>query len=135
MDLKIGDSSANQTNNNLAPASEKAGADALTNRKNVLSKDASLQQAATEDVMPAPRPNIIIIMADNMGYMDPGCYGGGDVVGAPTPRMDQMAKEGLKLTSFYSETQCTPTRAAMLTGRLPIRSGMNMATPPGIEAG
>jgi len=107
----------------------------LTNRKNVLSKDASLQQAATEDVMPAPRPNIIIIMADNMGYMDPGCYGGGDVVGAPTPRMDQMAKEGLKLTSFYSETQCTPTRAAMLTGRLPIRSGMNMATPPGIEAG
>ena len=85
--------------------------------------------------MPAPRPNIIFMMADNMGYMDPGCYGGGEVLGAPTPRMDQMARDGLRLTSFYSETQCTPTRAAMLTGRLPIRTGMNTATPPGVMAG
>jgi arylsulfatase len=88
-----------------------------------------------EDVAPAPRPNIVIMMADNMGYMDPGCYGGGAVLGAPTPRMDQMAKEGLRLTSFYSETQCTPTRAAMLTGRLPIRTGMSLASETGSNAG
>lgn len=67
--------------------------------------------------------------------MDPGCYGGGAVLGAPTPRMDQMAKEGLRLTSFYSETQCTPTRAAMLTGRLPIRTGMALASETGSNAG
>lgn len=111
------------------------GAEVLTNRKNALSNNSSLSQVLHEDVMPAPRPNIIIILADNMGYMDPGCYGGGDVLGAPTPRMDQMAKEGLKLTSCYSETQCTPTRAAMLTGRLPIRTGMTLASAAGSKAG
>jgi arylsulfatase len=111
------------------------GAEVLTNRKNALSNNSSLQQVLHEDVMPAPRPNIIIMLADNMGYMDPGCYGGGDVLGAPTPRMDQMAKEGLKLTSCYSETQCTPTRAAMLTGRLPIRTGMALASMAGAKAG
>ena len=109
--------------------------DVVTNRKNTLSKSSGLQQVVHEDVMPAPRPNIIIILADNMGYMDPGCYGGGDVLGAPTPRMDQMAKEGLKLTSCYSETQCTPTRAAMMTGRLPIRTGMTLASLAGSKAG
>lgn len=98
-------------------APEKTGIDVVTNRKNTLSKSSGLQQVMHKDVAPAPRPNIIVMMADNMGYMDPGCYGGGDVLGAPTPRMDQMAKEGLRLTSFYSETQCTPTRAAMLIGR------------------
>jgi len=95
----------------------------------------SLQEVVSEDVAPAPRPNIILMMADNMGYMDPGCYGGGAVLGAPTPRMDQMAREGLKLTSFYSESQCSPTRSALMTGRLPIRTGYNSATPPGIMAG
>jgi arylsulfatase len=114
---------------------ENLSAEVLTNRKNPLTNDSSLQEVLHEDVMPAPRPNIIIIMADNMGYMDPGCYGGGDVLGAPTPRMDQMAKDGLRLTSFYSETQCTPTRAAMLTGRLPIRTGMSLASQSGSLAG
>ena len=135
LDHKISNPTDHETNGNQTTTPEKVGVDAVTNRKNPLSKDSSLQQIIHEDVAPAPRPNIIFMMADNMGYMDPGCYGGGDVLGAPTPRMDQMAKEGLKLTSFYSETQCTPTRAAMLTGRLPIRTGMNMATPPGVGAG
>ena len=130
MDLKSGSSIENGA---IAP--EDNGVDVVTNRKNVLFKNSSLQQVVYDDVGPAPRPNIIIMMADNMGYMDPGCYGGGAVLGAPTPRMDQMAKEGLRLTSFYSETQCSPTRAAMLTGRLPIRSGYNTATPPGVMAG
>lgn len=135
MDLKISGSTAHGTNDSQAASPNNIGTDIVTNRKNTLSKSSTLQQVIHEDVAPAPRPNIIIMMADNMGYMDPGCYGVGDVLGAPTPRMDQMAKEGLRLTSFYSETQCTPTRAAMLTGRLPIRTGMNMATPPGIGAG
>ncbi len=114
---------------------EDIGADVVTNRRNVLANNSSLQQAMHEDVAPAPRPNIVIMLADNVGYMDPGCYGGGAVLGAPTPRMDQMAKEGLRLTSFYSETQCTPTRAAMLTGRLPIRTGMSLASETGSNAG
>jgi len=135
MDLKTGGSSDNRTSDNQAETPENMGVDVVTNRKNVLSNNSSLQQAMHEDVAPAPRPNIVIMMADNMGHMDPGCYGGGAVLGAPTPRMDQMAKEGLRLTSFYSETQCTPTRAAMLTGRLPIRTGMALASESGAMAG
>ena len=115
---------------------ENSGAEVLTNRRNALSSNSSLADIVTEDVMPAPpRPNIIIILVDNMGYMDPGCYGGGAVLGAPTPRIDQMAQEGLRLTSFYSETQCTPTRAAIMTGRLPIRTGMTLASAAGSLAG
>lgn len=130
LDLKVSGS----TDNGVV-ALEDTAADVVTNRRNVLSNNSSLAEVVNEDVAPAPRPNIILMMADNMGYMDPGCYGGGAVLGAPTPRMDQMAKEGLKLTSFYSESQCSPTRSAMMTGRLPIRTGYNSATPPGIMAG
>ncbi len=129
MDLK-----ANSSADQEALAPEATGTEILTNRKGVLSNSSSLQQVANDDVAPS-RPNIILMVADNMGYMDPGCYGGGAVLGAPTPRMDQMAKEGLKLTSFYSETQCSPTRAALMTGRLPIRSGYTLATEPGVMAG
>jgi arylsulfatase len=119
----------------VAIAPEDTAADIVTNRKNVLSNNSSLAEVVNEDVAPAPKPNIILMMADNMGYMDPGCYGGGAVLGAPTPRMDQMAKEGLRLTSFYSESQCSPTRSALMTGRMPVRTGYNSATPPGIMAG
>ena len=123
LDLKAGGLGNSGIIDDQADTPDDIGADVVTNRRKVLADNSSLQQAMHEDVAPAPRPNIVIMMADNMGYMDPGCYGGGAALGAPTPRMDQMAKEGLRLTSFYSETQCTPTRAAMLTGRLPIRTG------------
>jgi arylsulfatase len=103
LDLKVASSDSHGPNGNQATTPEKIGLDVVTNRKYALSNSSSLQQVVHEDVMPAPRPNIIIMMADNMGYMDPGCYGGGDVLGAPTPRMDQMARDGLRLTSFYSE--------------------------------
>jgi arylsulfatase A-like enzyme len=129
LDLKV---SGSTDEREIAP--ENTAVDVVTNRKNVLSNNSSLAEMVNEDVAPAPKPNIIIMMADNMGYMDPGCYGGA-VLGAPTPRMDQMAKEGLRLASFYSESQCSPTRSAIMTGRLPIRTGYNSATPPGIMAG
>jgi arylsulfatase len=70
------------------------------------------------------RPNIIWLVADDMGYGDPGCYGGGAAVGAATPNIDRLAAGGLKLTSAYSQPTCTPTRSAMLTGRLPARTGL-----------
>ena len=86
--------------------------------------------------MAAPkRPNIVMMLADNTGYGDLGCYGGGVVRGAPTPFLDRMAAEGLRLTSFYTETQCTPTRAALMTGRLPVRDGLTVALIPGAGGG
>ena len=60
------------------------------------------------------RPNIVWIVVDDMGFGDPGCYGGGKAVGADTPVMDRLALEGLRLTSCYSQHTCTPTRSAIL---------------------
>src|SRR5229473_3642659 len=70
------------------------------------------------------RPNIVWLLIDDMGYGDPGAFGGGAMTGAATPNMDRLAREGLKLTSTYSQPTCTPTRSAILTGRLPVRTGL-----------
>ncbi|HEY8506240.1 MAG TPA: sulfatase-like hydrolase/transferase, partial [Gemmataceae bacterium] len=68
-----------------------------------------------------PRPNILLILADDLGYGDLGCYGCPD---ARTPNIDRLAKEGVRLTSFYANgPECTPTRAALLTGRYQHRVG------------
>ena len=69
------------------------------------------------------RPNILFILMDNFGYGELGCYGGGVTRGAATPRIDSLAREGTKLLNFNTETQCTPSRSAIMTGRFPIRSG------------
>jgi arylsulfatase A len=67
-------------------------------------------------------PNFVIIMADDLGYGDLGCYGHPSI---RTPHLDRMAREGLRFTDFYSCAEvCTPSRAGLLTGRYPVRSGM-----------
>jgi Sulfatase len=63
------------------------------------------------------------LLWDNFGWGELGCYGGGVLRGAPAPRIDQLADQGLKLLNFNVEAQCTPSRSAILTGRHPIRSG------------
>jgi len=70
------------------------------------------------------KPNVVWLLVDDMGFGDPGCYGGGKAIGADTPHMDRLAAQGLRLTSCYSQNTCTPTRSAMLTGRLPVRTGL-----------
>jgi arylsulfatase len=69
------------------------------------------------------KPNILFILVDNLGYGELGVYGGGATRGAPTPRIDRLASEGLRLTNMNMEPQCTPSRSSMLTGRYAIRSG------------
>ena len=70
------------------------------------------------------KPNIVIIFTDDQGYADLGCFGN---TVHKTPRLDQLAKEGMRFTSFYAQHVCGPSRSALLTGRYPIRSkGWNM---------
>lgn len=76
------------------------------------------------------KPNIVIVFMDNFGWGEPGFNGGGIIRGAPTPRMDQLADEGFRLTNFNVEVQCTPSRSALMTGRYAIRSG-NSTVPLG----
>lgn len=73
-----------------------------------------------------PKPNVVFILADNVGYGDLGAYGGGELRGAPTPRLDALAGEGLRLTQFLVEPSCTPSRAALMTGQYSIRNGMSL---------
>lgn len=79
------------------------------------------ERAGAQDA-PARRPNFIVIFADDLGYGDLGCFGHPTI---RTPELDRMAAEGMRCTQFYSAAPvCTPSRAALLTGRLPIRTGM-----------
>jgi arylsulfatase len=77
------------------------------------------------------KPNIVLVFMDNFGWGELGCYGGGVLRGAPTPRIDRLADEGMKLLNFNVEAQCTPSRAAIMTGRYAIRTG-NASVPLGV---
>jgi len=70
------------------------------------------------------KPNILIFLMDDVGWMDPGFTGGGTAVGNPTPNMDRFAQGGLILTSTYSTPSCTPTRATIHTGQNPLHHGL-----------
>ena len=73
-------------------------------------------------VSAAEKPNVVIIYADDLGWGDLSCYGN---QAYQTPNLDRMAKEGAKFTSFYVATpSCAPSRAALLTGRFPYRTGV-----------
>src|SRR5271169_3183188 len=77
------------------------------------------------------KPNVVFILADNVGYGDLGPYGGGELRGYATPRSDQLAREGLRLTQFLVEPACTPSRAALMTGQYSIRNGLSLLSAPG----
>ena len=69
-----------------------------------------------------PKPNIVLVLMDNFGYGEVGVYGGGVIRGAATPRIDSLASEGARFTNYNVEAECTPSRAALMTGRYGIRT-------------
>ena len=75
-------------------------------------------QAQTQE-----KPNVIYFLVDNLGMGEIGCYDGGITRGAETPNIDKLAEQGMQLWNFAPETQCTPSRSALMTGRYSIRSG------------
>ena len=77
---------------------------------------------------PQDQPNVVLIMTDDMGYGDLGSYGAPDI---RTPNIDSLARDGVKLTDFYANAMsCTPTRAALISGRYQQRYGLEFALPP-----
>ena len=80
----------------------------------------------TAPVMAQTKPNIVFILTDDLGWKDVG-YHGSDI---KTPNIDQLAKAGVRLEDFYTQQICTPTRAALMTGRYPLRYGLQMAVIP-----
>src|SRR5438105_1965650 len=85
--------------------------------------------AAQTPIKNPDRPNIVIVLADDLGYGDLACYG--DPV-VKTPNLDRFAREGLRLTSYYAaHPNCSPSRAALMTGRIPFRIGIHNWIPEG----
>ncbi len=76
------------------------------------------------------KPNIVLVVMDNFGYGEIGVYGGGVLRGAATPRIDSLAAEGFLLTNYNVEAECTPSRAALMTGRYGIRTRLQQDGPP-----
>ena len=72
-------------------------------------------------------PNVVFILADNLGWGDLSCYGGA----VPTPRIDSIANQGMRFKNYNVEPQCTPTRTAIMTGRYPKRTGNYSVPYPG----
>ena len=89
--------------------------------------------AASPALAADTKPNVVLILADNVGYGDLGPYGGGELRGFPTPRIDQLAREGLRLTQYLVEPACTPSRAALMTGQYSIRNGLSLVLVPGTK--
>ena len=78
----------------------------------------------------ADKPNIVLLLMDNFGWGEIGVYGGGEMRGAPTPNIDSIAEQGFRLTHYNVEAECTPSRAALMTGRFGIRTRLRPDGPP-----
>ena len=98
-----------------------------------------LSALLTAPVSAADKPNVVLMLADNVGWGDIGAYGGGEMRGMPTPRIDSIAAEGLHMTQFLVEPGCTPSRAALMLARYGGRAGLGTiiigGTPNTLQAG
>ncbi len=81
------------------------------------------------------KPNVVLMLADNLGFGDLSVYNGGTRGGIRTPNIDKLASEGLRFTQFLVEPACTPSRAGLMTGQYSIRSGMSLVIVPGASGG
>ena len=83
---------------------------------------------------PQPRPNILFIMGDDIGWFNIGAYHQG-IMSGKTPNLDRLASEGMRFTDYYAEASCTAGRANFITGELPIRTGMTTVGQAGADVG
>ena len=87
--------------------------------------------------MATEQPNVLLVLADDIGWFDIGAYHRG-IMGTRTPNIDRIATEGVLLTDYYAQASCTAGRAALITGQLPMRTGLttrrHARRPPGPPA-
>lgn len=86
-------------------------------------------------VYAAKKPNVVLMLADNLGFGDLSVYNGGTRGGMRTPNIDRLASEGMRMTQFLVEPGCTPSRAGLMTGQYSIRNGMSLIIVPGATGG
>ncbi|HTP93856.1 MAG TPA: sulfatase-like hydrolase/transferase, partial [Xanthobacteraceae bacterium] len=124
------------------------GAAARLNRRNMLlggttlaaasaiaSTNLQVAQAQAQPATPSDqKPNILVIMADDIGWSNIGVYNQGIMAGR-TPNLDRMASEGMRFTDYYAEASCTAGRANFITGELPIRTGLTTVGQAGATTG
>ena len=82
----------------------------------------------------AKKPNILVVMGDDIGWFNPSCYNSG-MMGYRTPNIDRIANEGARFTDWYGQQSCTAGRAAFITGQSPIRTGLTKVGLPGADIG
>src|SRR5712675_1932535 len=132
----------NNRNNNGSPIDDRR-----LSRRNILLASSSVVAAAaltsgalaqTQKAGPSAasvsKPNILLIMADDIGWFDVGAYNRG-IMGGPTPNIDRIAAEGALHTDHYGQASCTAGRAAFITGQIPMRTGLTTVGMPGAKQG
>ena len=108
---------------------------AKKNRDKWQAEDQELDSKLDQLLNKKGKPNIIFILSDDIGWGELGSYGGGKLRGTPTPHLDQLADDGMRFLQHYSEPSCTVTRIALMTGRLPVRTGVDNVLFPGNPKG
>jgi arylsulfatase len=107
------------------------------NKLSLLTSAIAISAAATgfltapTQAQQAQKPNVIMIMSDDVGWGDLGSFGGGIMRGAPTPQLDRMATEGMRFVNYYGQASCTAGRASFITGRVPVRTALSSVLVPG----
>jgi arylsulfatase len=99
-----------------------------------LTSSAQAQQPATAPAAAGRRPNIVVIMGDDVGWFNIGAYHRG-IMSGKTPNLDKLASEGMVFTDYYAEASCTAGRANFITGELPIRTGLTTVGQAGADVG
>ena len=99
-----------------------------------LGSAASIRKAQAQPAPSGQRPNIVVIMGDDIGWSNIGVYNQGIMAGW-TPNLDRMASEGMRFTDYYAEASCTAGRANFITGELPIRTGLTTVGQAGATIG
>src|SRR5215213_4660360 len=97
----------------------------MVNRRTFLKSAAGVAMAPAWGQQRSAKPNFVVILADDMGYSDPGCYGG-DI---ETPNLDKLAASGLRFTQAYSTARCGPSRNCLLSGYYAQQTAADVMTP------